>query len=66
VSDVTSNSGGAATINFSGGAVTSVTSGATITRWNVPFTVILNEDISTASFGAGALTDLSFKLRETW
>ena len=66
VSDVTSNSGGAANINFGGGLVTSVTTDATVIRSNVAFTVILNEDISTVSFGAGGLAELAFKMRETW
>ena len=66
VSDVTSSAGGTATLNFSGGSVTSVTSGATITRYNVPFTVIQTEDSGSVEYGPGGLARLSVKMREVW
>jgi hypothetical protein len=66
VADVTSSAGGTATLNFSGGAVTGVTSGATITRYNVPFTVIQTEDSGSVEYGPGGLARLSVKMREVW
>ena len=64
--DVTSSAGGTANLSFSGGAVTSVTSGATITRYNVPFTVIQADENIGVEYGPGGLARLSVKMREVW
>ena len=66
VDDVTSSAGGTATLNFSGGVVTGVSSGATITRYNVPFTVIQTDGSGSVEYGPGGLTRLSIKMREVW
>lgn len=66
VSDCTSNSGGAATLYFSGSLVAAVTTSTTLTLDAVPFTVILADDAQEFDVGIGGITTMSLDMREVW
>jgi hypothetical protein len=66
VTDCISNSGGAATLFFSGSLVSAVPSGTQLTITAVPFTVILDNDVQEYSTGTGGISTMSVDLREVW
>ena len=66
VSDCVSNSGGAATLYFSGSLTKAVTTSTTLTLTAVPFTVILAEDLQEFDVGIGGITTMSLDMREVW
>jgi len=66
VSDCTSNGSGAATLYFSGSAVSTVNSGTALTLDAVPFTVILADDLQEFDVGVGGITTMSLDMKEIW
>jgi hypothetical protein len=66
VSDCVSNSGGAATLFFSGSLVAAVTTSTTLTLTAVPFTMILADDLQEFDVGVGGITTMSLDMREVW
>jgi hypothetical protein len=65
-SDLTSNSGGAGTLQFAGALVKDVPSGTALTITAVPFTAILDNDAQSYEVGFGGVTSLSLDMREVW
>lgn len=66
VNDVVSNSGGAATLTFSGACVSGVPSGTNLTITAVPFTVINDTDSQEYTVGNGGISTMSVDFREVW
>jgi hypothetical protein len=66
MNDVTSNSSGNATLTFSGSAVSSVPSGTNLTITEVPFTVVLENEIQEYSVSSGGISTMSIDFREVW
>ena len=64
--DVVSNASGVATINFSGGLVTNVTTGTRMTITAVPFTVVLAEGTQEYEVSQRGITTLALSMREVW
>lgn len=65
--DVTTGAGGTATLNFSGAAVTSVSSGTKLWITNgVPFTVILDSPEQNFDVGIGGISTMNLSMREVW
>lgn len=64
--DVTSNASGVATVTFSGGLVTNVSSGTRMTITAVPFTVILAEGTQEYEVSQRGITTLALSMREVW
>jgi hypothetical protein len=65
-SDCVSNSGGAATLFFSGSLTTAVTTSTTLTLTAVPFTMILADDLQEFDVGIGGITTMSLDMREVY
>ena len=66
-SDCTSNSGGVATLYFSGSLVSALTGGTTtLVTTAVPFTVILANELQEYSVGTGGISTASLDMREVW
>lgn len=66
-SDCTSNSGGVATLFFSGSLVSALTGGTTtLVTTAVPFTVILANELQEYSVGTGGISTAQLDMREVW
>jgi hypothetical protein len=66
VSPCTSNSGGVATLFFSGPLVSAVPLNTNLTITAVPFTVVIANEVQEYEAGYGGLTTLSVAMREVW
>jgi hypothetical protein len=66
VAPCTSNSGGTATLYFSGPLVSAVPSSTNLTITAVPFTAIFAGEEQEYEVGYGGLTTLSIEMREVW
>ena len=66
VTDCISNSGGAATLYFSGSNVVAVPSGTNLTITAVPFNVVVDNDVQEYSVGFGGLSTMTVEFREVW
>jgi hypothetical protein len=66
VAPCTSNSGGTATLYFSGPLVAAVAGSTNLTITAVPFTAILVEDAQEFEVGYGGITSMSVSMREVW
>jgi hypothetical protein len=66
VAPCTSNSGGTATLFFSGPLVSAVPSSTNLTITAVPFTAILAGPEQEFDVGYGGITAMSVSMRETW
>lgn len=61
-----SNSGGTATLYFSGASVASVPTATALTITAVPFTAILIDGLQEFDVGAGGMTTLTANMKEVW
>jgi hypothetical protein len=66
VSPCVTDGAGAATLFFSGPAVSAVSSSTTVTINTVPFTAVLSEDIQEWEVGVGGITQMSIGMREVF
>ena len=64
--DVTTSGSGTANVQFSGAAVSSVTSGTRIWTNGVPFTMVLDSPEQTFESTYGGISTLSLAMREVW
>lgn len=64
--DVTTSGSGTANVQFSGAAVSSVTSGTRIWTNGVPFTMILDSPEQQFESSYGGISSLSLSMREVW